>query len=184
MTNIVTRFAPSPTGLLHAGNYRTAVFAYLFAKRQGGKFILRIEDTDRERSKSEYEENIKEALSWLDLPHDAFFRQSEHRARHRELLEKLIGEGKAYVSKEAPAAPEDRAEVIRFKNPGGVVSFKDAIRGEISMDLSDLKDFVIAKSLDEPLFHLAVVVDDADEGVTHVVRGEDHISNTPRQILI
>ncbi|OGG48573.1 hypothetical protein A3G63_00860 [Candidatus Kaiserbacteria bacterium RIFCSPLOWO2_12_FULL_52_8] len=184
MSAVVTRFAPSPTGLLHAGNYRTAVFAYLFAKHYDGSFILRIEDTDRERSKPEYEANILEALAWLTLAADKQYRQSEHRARHRALLEKLIADGAAYVSKEIPKNPGDKEEVIRFKNPKGAVTFADVIRGEITMGVSDLGDFIIARSLDEPIFHFAVVVDDADEHVTHVIRGEDHISNTPRQILI
>ncbi len=184
MNQVVTRFAPSPTGFLHAGNYRTAVFAYLFAKHNEGSFILRIEDTDTARSKSEYEANIKEALSWLGLALDRQYRQSEQKTRHRELLEKLVAADSAYVSKETIKNPGDREEVIRFKNPGGFVSFTDAIHGEIKMDVRELGDFVIARSLDEPIFHFAVVVDDADEGVTHVIRGEDHISNTPRQILI
>lgn len=184
MSPVVTRFAPSPTGYLHAGNYRTAVFAYLFAKHTRGKFIVRIEDTDAERSKPEYEANIVDALHWLGLAPDEQYRQSEHRPRHRELLEKLVGDGTAYVSKEIPQAPGDREEVIRFKNPGGTVSFSDVIRGEITSDVSELGNFIIARSLDEPVFHFAVVVDDADEGVTHVIRGGDHISNTARQMLI
>lgn len=184
MSPVVTRFAPSPTGLLHAGNYRTAVFAYLFAKHENGSFILRIEDTDAARSKPEYEANILEALAWLDLPADKTYRQSEHRARHRELLEKLVADGTAYVSKETPQAPGDREEVIRFRNPGGTVSFTDVIRGSIATDVTDLGDFIIARSFDEPVFHFAVVVDDADEGVTHAIRGGDHISNTARQMLI
>src|SRR3990167_537486 len=181
---VVTRFAPSPTGLLHAGNYRTAVFAYLFAKHSGGKFIVRIEDTDVARSKPEYAANIPEILKWLQLPADQMYLQSEHRPRHRELLEKLIADNTAYVSKETPQAPGDREEVIRFRNPGGAVAFTDVIRGEITTDVSDLGDFIIARSLDEPVFHFAVVVDDADENVTHVIRGGDHISNTARQMLI
>jgi glutamyl/glutaminyl-tRNA synthetase len=184
MSQVVTRFAPSPTGLLHAGNYRTAVFAYLFAKHSGGKFILRIEDTDVARSKPEYEKNIYDALAWLELPADETYRQSEHRARHRELLEKLVKDDTAYVSKETPQAPGDREEVIRFRNPGGAVTFTDVIRGSITTDVTDLGDFIIARSFDEPVFHFAVVVDDADEGVTHVIRGGDHISNTARQMLI
>lgn len=184
MSAIVTRFAPSPTGYLHAGNYRTAVFAYLFAKHGGGSFIVRIEDTDAVRSKPEYEANILEALEWLQLPSDKLFRQSEHRSRHRELLEKLITDGVAYVSKETPQAPGDREEVIRFKNPGGTISFTDVIHGAITTSVDDLRDFIIARSLDEPVFHFAVVVDDADEGVTHVIRGGDHISNTARQMLV
>ncbi len=184
MSNVVTRFAPSPTGLLHAGNYRTAVFAYLFAKHSGGSFILRIEDTDIARSKPEFEANIIEALAWLDLKTDTQYRQSERRTRHRELLMKLIAADAAYVSKETPKNKGDREEVIRFRNPKGIVSFTDVIHGKITMDVSDLGDFVIARSIDEPVFHFAVVVDDADENITHVIRGEDHISNTPRQILI
>ncbi|MEK7144955.1 MAG: glutamate--tRNA ligase family protein [Patescibacteria group bacterium] len=182
--SIVTRFAPSPTGLLHAGNYRTAVFAYLFAKHSNGKFIIRIEDTDAIRSKSEYIASIFEMLAWLDLTADETYRQSEHRPRHRELLEKLVADNTAYVSKETPQAPGDREEVIRFRNPGGTVSFTDMIRGEITTDVTDLGDFIIARSYDEPVFHFAVVVDDADEKVTHTIRGGDHISNTARQILI
>jgi len=184
MSDVVSRFAPSPTGLLHAGNYRTAVFAYLFAKHEGGKFIVRIEDTDAARSKAEYETPIFETLAWLHLPADEQYRQSEHRLRHRELLEKLVGSGTAYMSKETPQAPGDREEVIRFKNPGGAVTFTDVIRGEITTDVGDLGDFIIARSADEPVFHFAVAVDDADEKVTHVIRGADHISNTARQICI
>ena len=181
---IVTRFAPSPTGLLHGGNYRTAVFAYLFAKKTNGEFIIRIENTDKARSKQEYEDNIWETITWLNLLPDRKFRQSEQVARHTELLKKLIEEGKAYISKEEIKKEGDRAEVIRFKNPNKSVTFVDIIRGPITIDTTDLGDFVIARSLEEPVFHLAVVVDDADAGVTHIVRGEDHISNTPRQILI
>jgi glutamyl-tRNA synthetase len=184
MNPVVTRFAPSPTGFLHAGNYRTALFSHFFAKHNNGSFILRIEDTDAARSKPEYETNILEALAWLNLKADKQYRQSEHKNRHRELLEKLVAADMAYLSKETIKNEGDREEVIRFRNPGGVVFFTDVIRGEIKMDVSDLGDFVIARSFDEPIFHFAVVVDDADEGVTHVIRGEDHISNTPRQILI
>ncbi|MDP2665772.1 MAG: glutamate--tRNA ligase family protein, partial [bacterium] len=182
--NVISRFAPSPTGYLHVGNYRTAVFAYLFAKHEGGKFIVRIEDTDAARSKPEYETAIFDALAWLGLQADEQYRQSEHRPRHRELLEKLVADGTAYVSKETPKNPGDREEVIRFKNPGGTVAFTDVIRGEITTDVTDLGDFIIARSFDEPVFHFAVAVDDADEGVTHVIRGADHISNTARQMLI
>ena len=184
MSRTVTRFAPSPTGLLHAGNYRTAVFAYLFAKHTGGKFIVRIEDTDTVRSKPEYEANIFDALKWLHLSADETYRQSENAPRHHELLEKLIANDSAYISKETPRNPGDREEVIRFRNQGGTCAFTDVVHGEITTDVTDLGDFVIARSFDEPVFHFAVVVDDADEGVTHVIRGEDHISNTPRQILI
>lgn len=182
---IVTRFAPSPTGLLHSGNYRTAIFSYLFARQHGGEFILRIEDTDRARSKPEYEQNILESLSWLGLDYDRFYRQSERLERHRFFLEKLIAEEKAYVSKEeAKDGSGAIKEIVRFKNPNKVISFNDLIRGTIEMDTTDLGDFVIAKNIHEPLFHLAVVVDDIEMGVTHIIRGEDHIPNTPRHILL
>ena len=194
-SKVVTRFAPSPTGLFHSGSYRTALFSYLYARQNGGQFILRIEDTDKARSKKEYEDNIIESLKWIGLEYDAFYRQSDNLPTHQKYLNQLIAEGKAYVSKEpargkdgAPVLGEDgkekMVEVVRFKNPGGKVKFHDLIRGDIEMDTTELKDFVIAKNLNEPLFHLAVVVDDFTEGVTHVIRGEDHISNTPRQILI
>ena len=182
---IVTRFAPSPTGLLHIGNYRTAVFSYLYARKYGGKFILRIEDTDKERSKKEYEENIIESLKWLGLDYDEMFRQSENIDSHRKYLQKLIDDGHAYISKElAKDGSGVERELVRFKNKNEVITFIDAIRGPIVTDTKDLGDFVIAKSLSSPLFHLAVVVDDYEEGVTHVIRGEDHIPNTARQILI
>lgn len=167
------------------GNYRTAVFAYLYAKKMGGKFILRIEDTDRERSKSEYEDNIIESLHWLSLSYDEKYRQSEHVDSHKKHLERMIQEGSAYISKEiAKDGSGVMRELVRFKNQNKVVVFEDVIRGRIETDTTDLGDFVIAKSLTEPLFHLAVVVDDHEEGVTHVIRGEDHIPNTPRQMLI
>ncbi len=184
-TPIVTRFAPSPTGLLHMGNYRTAVFSYLYARKNGGTFILRIEDTDRERSKKEYEDNIIESLLWLGLDYDERYRQSEHVDSHTKHLQMLIDNDKAYISKEeAKDGSGVMRELVRFRNTGEVVVFEDAVRGRIETDTTDLGDFVIAKSLTLPLFHLAVVVDDHEEGVTHVVRGEDHIPNTPRQILI
>ncbi len=178
---IVTRFAPSPTGFLTLGNYRTALFSYLFAKQQNGTFILRIEDTDKERSEKQYEEDIYKSFEWLGISFDEKYVQSERVGKHKEYLQKLLDSGHAYVSKEEEGG---RSEVIRFKNPNKKVTFTDLIRGDITFDTSDLKDFVIAKSIDEPLFHLAVVADDADMGITHVIRGEDHISNTPRQILI
>jgi glutamyl-tRNA synthetase len=182
---VITRFAPSPTGFLHLGNYRTAIFSYLYAKKHGGSFVLRIEDTDRERSKKEYEENIIESLQWLGLLYDKFYKQSEHVDKHKFYLEKMIKEGNAYISKEeAKDGSGIIKEIIRFKNPNIDVTFKDEIKGEVTMHTKDLGDFVIAKNLSEPLFHLAVVVDDFEAGITHVIRGEDHVSNTPRQILI
>ena len=181
---VVTRFAPSPTGFLHIGGVRTALFSYLFARQYGGKYVLRIEDTDKVRSTPEFEKDITDGLAWLGLEHDEFFRQSEHVANHKKYLQTLIDKGVAYVSKEKVEKEGDRAEVIRFKNPNKKVAFDDMIRGKVEFDTTELGDFVIAKSLDEPIFHFAVVVDDFEAGITHVIRGEDHISNTPRQILI
>lgn len=182
--SIITRFAPSPTGLLHIGGARTALFNYLFAKQHGGKYILRIEDTDRERSKPEFEADILSGLSLLGLAADETYRQSERTAIYRSYLSKLIEAGHAYISQEKPKKEGDRAEVIRFKNPNSRIVFNDIIRGEVAVDTADLGDFVIAKDLDTPLYHLAVVVDDHESDVSHVIRGEDHIANTPRQILI
>ena len=196
---VVTRFAPSPTGFMHMGSVRTALFAYLFARQNGGKFILRIEDTDKERSKKEFDDAILDAMKWLGLGYDEIYRQSERSAVYRKNIEKLLKEGKAFISKEtaSPTTPSvgtdtppraggegKRAEVIRFKNPNKKVKFTDLIRGDIEFDTTELGDFVIAKSIDEPVFHLAVAIDDYEMGITHVIRGEDHISNTPRHILI
>lgn len=179
---IITRFPPSPTGPIHIGNARTALFNYLFARHGGGQFILRIEDTDKARSKPEYERGILEGLSWLGLFHDGnIWRQSERTEIYKKYLDKLINDGKAYVSIEEEG---ENREVVRFKNPNKKILFEDLVRGEVSFDTTELGDFIIAKKKDEPLYHLAVVIDDFESGVTHIIRGEDHISNTPRQILI
>ncbi len=181
---IITRFAPSPTGFLHVGSARTALFSFLYARNQEGKFILRIEDTDKERSKKEFEDNILEGLAWLGISYDEMYRQSERTEIYKKYLQELIDNGSAYVSKEEVKKEGDRSEVIRFKNPNKSVAFLDEIRGEVTFDTTDLGDFVIAKDMENPLYHFVVVVDDFEMGVTHVIRGEDHISNTPRQILI
>lgn len=189
---IITRFAPSPTGFLHIGGARSALFNYIYTKQKGGKILLRIEDTDLERNKDKFTEGIFKAFEWLDLKFDDTKKQSDNFPIHRKYLEKLIADGYAYVSKVSEeelseAAKEGktlREEVIRFKNPNKVITFTDLIRGEVSVDTTDLGDFVIAKSLDEPIFHLSNVVDDILMGVTHIIRGEEHLANTPRQILI
>lgn len=181
---IIVRFPPSPTGLLHVGGVRTALYNYIFAKQNSGKFILRIEDTDKERSKKEYEEDILDSLDWLGISFDnkgEVWRQSERTEIYRNKTQELIKKGSAYISQETEG---ENKEVVRFKNPGGKIKFQDLIRGEVEIDVGDLKDFVIAKNINEPLYHLTVVVDDLEMGVTHVIRGEDHIPNTPRQILI
>lgn len=182
---IKTRIAPSPTGRFHIGTARTALVNYLFAKHAGGTFAVRVEDTDRERSRVEHETEILEGFAWLGLASDEFVRQSERVARHTELLSELIARNTAYVSKEeSKNEPGKFVEVVRLRNPGRTVTFRDEVRGDISFDTTELGDFVIARSITDPLYHFAVVVDDMDMGVTHVIRGEDHISNTPRQILI
>jgi glutamyl-tRNA synthetase len=185
-STVITRFPPSPTGLLHVGSVRTALFNYLYARQNKGSFILRIEDTDRERSKPEFEKDMIDGLKWLGLDHDnkKIVRQSEQGAIYEKYLKQLVDSGKAYISKEEIKEEGDRPEVIRFKNPNKIVTFSDIIRGDVTFDTTELGDFVIAKSMTEPLYHLAVVVDDHEAGVTHVIRGEDGISNTPRQILI
>ena len=186
MAKVVTRFPPSPTGLLHAGNYCTAVFNYLYAKKHGGTFLVRIEDTDRARSKPEYEQNILETLAWLGFASDeAPVRSSERLERHKEMLAKVIAEDKAYVSREPKKDdPSQMIEVVRLRNPGTTITFHDEIRGDITFDTTEHGDFVIARAVDDPLYHFAVVVDDADAGITHIIRGDDHISNTARHILI
>jgi glutamyl-tRNA synthetase len=182
---IVTRIAPSPTGYLHFGLARTGLFCYLFSRKHGGKFILRIEDTDLARNKPEYETDIHDQFAWLRLTPDETYKQSEHLPRHMECLKQLIENNSAYVSNEpAKDDPSRTVEVVRLRNPGERINFSDMIRGEISFDTAELGDFVIARSVSEPLYHLAVVIDDHDEGVTHVIRGEDHISNTQRHILL
>jgi glutamyl-tRNA synthetase len=170
---------------MHIGTVRTALFNYLFAKQQGGTYFVRIEDTDKERNKPEWIEAIWRDFEWCNLPTDKRYVQSEHLPRHRELLQKLVNEGKAYISREPKKDdPSHEVEVVRLRNPGASVTFEDLIRGSVTFDTAELGDFVIARSTEDPLYHFAVVVDDADAGVTHVLRAEEHISNTPRQILI
>ena len=179
---VVTRFPPSPTCLFHIGSARTALFNYLFAAKAGGHMYLRFEDTDKERSKQEYEKDIIAGLQWLGIPYTPAspLRQSEKIDTYRTYLHKLIEKGAAYEAE----AGERGGKVVRFKNPNVRITFSDLIRGEVSFDTAELKDFVIARNADDPLYHLAVVADDHDMGITHVIRGEDHISNTQRQILI
>lgn len=175
MPEIRVRFAPSPTGTLHTGSARTALFNYLYAKQKGGQFILRIDDTDKERSTTAYEQDILAGLDWLGLRHDEIYYQSARTAIYRQELEKLLAQDKIYEA-------EDK--VLRFRNPNQPLKFTDLIRGEIEFDTTDLGDFVVAKNLETPLYHFASVVDDHELDISHVIRGEDHISNTPRQILL
>ncbi|HOD78000.1 MAG TPA: glutamate--tRNA ligase [Syntrophorhabdus sp.] len=210
---IKTRFAPSPTGNLHIGGARTALFNYLYAKHTGGVFVLRIEDTDIERSKEEYTKDILEGLNWLGMywdegPHF----QKERMDIYRQHAHRLLNEGKAYkcycstetLEEKRKAAlregrkpnydrtcrdlTEDRKDqpfVIRFKSPvNGEVSFEDRIRGRITFKCEELDDLVILRTDNTPTYNFTVVVDDALMGITSIIRGDDHINNTPRQILI
>jgi glutamyl-tRNA synthetase len=174
--SIRVRFAPSPTGALHVGGARAALYNWLFARGSGGTFVLRIEDTDRERSTPENIEQILDALRWLELDWDEgpFF-QSERQDRHKEEIARLVDEEHAYF--------DEGAVRLRVPDEGRTV-VKDLIRGDITFEHKDIDDFVIARSDGSPLYNLAVAVDDHDMGITHVVRGEDHISNTPRQMMI
>ena len=233
MTNkkIRTRFAPSPTGHLHIGTIRTALFPYLFSRKNNGDFILRIEDTDKERSKKEWEEELLKGLDWLGIKWDegpnilggyvgnyAPYRQSERGEIYTKYLQKMIDDGKAYYcfcSKEEVEAQkqylmsigespvykgkcrdlsketvekylkEGKPFVIRFKTPENQnISFDDTIRGKIEINTNTMGDFVIAKNFENPLFNFTCAIDDVQMEITHVIRGEDHIPNTPKQILI
>jgi glutamyl-tRNA synthetase len=170
------RFAPSPTGVLHIGGARTALYNWLLARGRGGTFLLRIEDTDRERSTPENVEQILEALRWLELDCDEGpFSQWARRDRHAEAVERLLADGHAY---------EDEGAVrLRVPDDGETV-IHDVIRGDITFPHAGIADFVIQRSDGSPLYNLAVAVDDLDMGITDVVRGDDHISNTPRQVMI
>ena len=170
------RFAPSPTGVLHIGGARTALYNWLLARGSGGTFVLRIEDTDRERSTPENVETILDALRWLELDWDEGpLSQWERGERHAEAAERLLEAGHAYEDEGA----------LRFRVPEeGEISFHDAVLGEITNPYSAIKDFVIRRSDGSPLYNFAVAVDDLDMGITHVVRGQDHVSNTPRQLMI
>ena len=170
------RFAPSPTGVLHIGGARTALYNWLLARGSGGQFVLRIEDTDRERSTPENVELILDALRWLELDWDEGpLSQWERRERHSEAVTQLLDSGHAYEDEGA----------VRFRVPDeGEITFQDAVLGDVTNPYSAIDDFVIQRSDGSPLYNLAVAVDDRDMGITHVVRGQDHVSNTPRQLML
>jgi len=177
------RFAPSPTGYLHVGGARTALFNWLYARRHGGAFILRIEDTDVERSQPEMVTGILDGLRWLGIdwdegpevggPHAPYF-QSQRLDRYRAAAKRLVESGQAF----------DDQGAIRFKVPPGKTTFTDSVHGPIEFDNEHIESFVVLRSDTHPTYHLSVVVDDIDMAVTHVVRGDDHISNTPKQVLL
>jgi len=184
---IIVRYAPSPTGELHIGNIRAFLFSYLFAKHavsngKTGEIYMRFEDTDKERSDAKYEQIALDALKALGITFDhGPYRQSERNELYTKAIKQLIENDTAYEGEESK---DGTGKVIRFKNPNKEITFTDAIRGEITIDTTDFGDFVIARSIENPLYHLTVVVDDIDMGVTNVIRGEDHITSTPRQILL
>ena len=180
---VITRFAPSPTGLPHLGTVIYALLNFLYARQNNGVVIMRSEDTDPVRSKKEYEEKIIEGLAWVGIKPDKFYRQSERTDIYKKYIAKMVADGTAYVSTETNEEGKV-SNPVRFKNPNKIITFHDMARGDISVDTTELKDFVIARNIDSPLYHLTVVVDDHEMGVTHVIRGEDGLANTPRQILI
>ena len=210
--SVRTRFAPSPTGLLHIGGARTALFAWLYAKSNSGSCLLRIEDTDKERSKQEYTDEIINSFNWMGVNFDEdVVYQSKNHDRHLEVAKELLKNGKAYVcncSKERldqlRKEQEERGEnakydgkcrnlsisesentVIRFKNPEeGSVVFKDLIKGQIEFSNEEMDDFIIVRSDGAPTYNLCVVVDDLDMKISHVIRGDDHLNNTPKQINV
>jgi glutamyl-tRNA synthetase len=213
---VVTRFAPSPTGYLHIGGARTALFSWAYAKRHQGKFILRIEDTDIERSTPEAVEAIMDGMTWLHLDFDEGpIYQTKRMAVYKQYIDQLIKEDKAYLcysskeelevlresqmkaglkpkydgkwrpepGKSLPPTPKNIQPVVRFKNPtSGVVSWHDLVKGEITIANEELDDLVIARGDGTPTYNFCVVIDDWEMKVTHVIRGDDHINNTPRQI--
>lgn len=215
-TKIRLRFPPSPTGPLHIGNARTILFNYLFAKQHKGEAVLRIEDTDKERSKQEWVQNIIDELKWLGIEWDEGpdvdgkfgpYKQSQRTDIYKKYLEFLLTEKKAYfcvcTPEELEAKRQDQASrglapkydgkcrdknhtsgLIRFKIAEKKVGFEDLVRGKVEFDMSLLGDMVIAKDLETPLYHFAVVIDDYEMQISHIIRGEDHISNTPKQILL
>ncbi len=213
-----TRFAPSPTGYLHLGGARTALFSWAFARHHNGVFVLRIEDTDTERSTPEAVQAILDGMDWLGMqPDEGPFYQMARMERYREIIEKMLADGHAYYcysspeeveamrekaraagqkprydgtwrpepGKTLPPVPENRQPVVRFKTPlSGATSWNDIVKGPISIDNSELDDLIIARTDGTPTYNFCVVVDDWDMQITHVIRGDDHINNTPRQINI
>ena len=209
---IVTRFPPSPTGYLHIGGARTALFNWLFSRQKRGKFILRIEDTDRERSSDEHTRAILESMEWMGLDWDKgpYF-QSQRQDIYNACIDRLLATGQAYHCHCLPAELEQKRKaamakglkpkydgkcreldlgpgegaVVRLKTPQtGITHFNDLIKGPIAIDNEELDDLILRRSNGSPTYHLAVVADDIDLGVTYVIRGDDHVNNTPRQILI
>ncbi|MFH1247665.1 MAG: glutamate--tRNA ligase family protein [Candidatus Omnitrophota bacterium] len=180
MNMVRVRFAPSPTGYLHIGGSRTALFNWIYACNQKGKFVLRIEDTDKLRSETKYLDEILDSLKWLGLEWDEIYYQSKRFDLYREYAQKLLEQGLAYTEK----LSLDSDEAIIYKVTPQKIKIRDLIRGEIEFDASEIKDQVLIKSDGTPTYNFACVLDDALMKITHVIRGDDHISNTPKQILL
>lgn len=181
MTNR-TRFAPSPTGNVHIGNIRAAIYNWLFSRHEGGEFLLRIEDTDRERSTPAAVQTVLEALAWLGLDVDGEpLYQSARRDQHLEVAERLLAQGAAYKEDKGGTG---KGEAIVFRMPGTDITFHDAVKGNLTKKAEDLKDFVIVRSDGSPVFHLGNVVDDIAMEITHVIRGDDHVENTFKHIAL
>ena len=180
--SVRVRFAPSPTGQVHIGNIRAAIFNWLFACHNGGEFLLRIEDTDRERSTPEAVQTILGALEWLGISHDEPpLYQSTQLDRHREAAERLLKNGRAYKEDKGGTG---HGECIIFRMPGTDMTFHDEIKGDLQKKAEDMKDFVLLRSDGFPVFHLANVVDDITQGITHIIRGDDHVENTFRHVAL
>ncbi len=177
-----TRFAPSPTGQVHIGNLRAAIFNWLFTRHEGGEFLLRIEDTDRERSTPEAVQAVLNAMEWLGLTTDGeILYQSTRREAHLAAADKLLQSGHAYKLDKGGTG---KGEAVLFKMPGTDMAFRDLIKGDLHKAATDLQDFVIVRSDGNPVFHLANVVDDIHMGITHVIRGDDHVENTYRHVAL
>lgn len=179
MSEIRVRFAPSPTGKVHIGNIRAAIYNWLYARHTGGKFLLRVEDTDLERSTPEAIQTLMDCMEWLGLDYDEpVFYQTKNVARHLACVEKLLADGRAYKM-EKTSRDGKTGEVVMFRMPkDGTLAFDDIVKGHMEKKAEDVPDFAIVRSDGSPIFHLANVVDDIDQGVTHVIRGDDHVENT------
>ena len=218
MNKPVVRFAPSPTGYLHIGGARTALFNWLYAKKNGGTFLLRIEDTDLERSKPEYIDQITDALTWLGFDwDDNIVLQSKNKLRHEQAVNQMLNAGTAYrcflskkelddfrsesekknelfrvpktfrdytLDQQQKLIDEGKDFTVRLKIPDGITEFSDLVYGTIKVDNKELDDFIIARSDGSPTYNFVVAVDDSDMNITHVIRGDDHLANTPKQILV
>ena len=185
MENIRVRFAPSPTGKVHIGNIRAAIYNWLYARHVGGKFLLRVEDTDLERSTPEAIQVLFECMKWLGLDYDEeVFYQTKNVKHHLEVVDQLIASGHAYKC-EKTSRDGKTGTVVMFRMPKeGVIEYDDIVKGHMAKKAEDVQDFAIVRSDGSPIFHIANVVDDIDQGVTHIIRGDDHVENTFKHICI